>query len=208
MNVQNSKFRTHGSHHSSLVLGSSGQALVETALLVPFLLMIAFNVVNFGYFFVIALNLAAAPRSGALYSIVGQSSPASARSSFQGLPPAGPPGTITSVSYLSLNDLNGAVYNGGSAGVQVCSASVGVSNAGTASQTSQCGQWNSSPSYTVDADPEAPSFVLNRVDVTYTFSPLIPGTPFNLILLASPVCSSGSGVTCTFHRMAEMRAMN
>ena len=59
-----------------------------------------------------------------------------------------------------------------------------------------------------DADPEAPLFVLHRVDITYTFSPLIDARLFNLILLATPVCSgSGAGVACTFHRQVSMRAM-
>lgn len=194
LRIQKSEFRSQ----------NSGQALVETALIVPFLLMIALNVVNFGYFFLVAVNLAAAPRSGALYSILGGATPTQGAA----LPPAGPTGTTTTVSYLTLNDMTGALYNGGSAAVQVCSSTVGVANPGTTSQTSQCSQYNSSPAYAVDADPEAPSFILNRVDVTYTFSPLIPGTPFNIVLLASPICTSSGGVTCTFHRMAEMREMN
>lgn len=183
--------------------GTSGQALIETALIVPFLLMLALNVVNFGYFFLVAVNLAASPRSGAEYSILGGATPPS-----PALAPAGGATTTNSVSYLSLNDMTGALYNGGAAGVQVCSSTVGLSNPGTASQTSKCSQYNSSPSYAADTDLEAPQFVLNRVDVTYTFTPLIPGTPFNIVLLASPLCSSSGGVTCTFHRGAEMREMN
>ncbi len=38
---------------------SQGQSLVETVLLMPLLLLIILNVVNFGYFFVVAVNLAA-----------------------------------------------------------------------------------------------------------------------------------------------------
>jgi len=58
------------------------------------------------------------------------------------------------------------------------------------------------------ADPEAPNFMLHRVDVTYTFSPLIPGTPFGLALLPMTACSvSGGNVLCTFHRQVSMRVM-
>lgn len=198
LSIRNSAFRTQ----------TSGQALVETALIVPFLLMIALNVVNFGYFFLVAVNLAAAPRSGALYSILGFQTPQTLS-----LPPAGPSGCPAGtpncdVNYLTNQDMTGAIYKPSTnASVQVCSSTVGVTGSG-ASQTTQCSQFNSSPTYSPDADLEAPTFLLNRVDVTYTFTPLIPGTPFNIVLLASPVCSTAGGVTCTFHRMAEMREMN
>ena len=56
------------------------------------------------------------------------------------------------------------------------------------------------------SDPEAPSFVLNQIDITYSFNPLIPGKIFNIPLQAfSGICSSG---TCGFTRRARMRAMN
>jgi Flp pilus assembly protein TadG len=180
-----------------------GQAMVETALMLPFLLEIVFNTVNFGYFFLIALNITAAPHSGALYSILGASTPINVD-----LADPGPTTARNSVSYLTLGDLTGAIGNGASAPVQVCTAKSGTTGSGTALLTA-CTQYNSSPSYTPDADPEAPAFVLNRVDVTYTFKPLLDQRLFNLILLASPVCTgSGGGVTCTFHRQVSMRAMN
>ena len=182
---------------------AGGQAMIETALMLPLLLGLVFNVVNFGYFFLIAINLAAAPRAGVEYSIMGASTPATLT-----LPAPGSTGTITSVSYLSLNDLTGAIGSGGSAKIQVCTEQAGVTGTGT-SLKSVCNQYNSSPTYAIDADPEAPSFVLHRVDVTYTFSPLIDQRVFNLIVLASPACTgSGGGVTCTFHRQTSMRAMN
>ena len=43
---------------------TAGQALLETALVLPLLLVLILNVINFGYFFFVALNLSAAPRSG------------------------------------------------------------------------------------------------------------------------------------------------
>jgi hypothetical protein len=47
------------------------------------------------------------------------------------------------------------------------------------------------------------------VDIFYQFSPLIPGRLFNVVLLASPICSgSGTSFTCTFHRQSSMRVMN
>ena len=56
-----------------------------------------------------------------------------------------------------------------------------------------------------DPDPENATFVLNRVDVQYSFPPLIPGSPFNLILIGS-LYNAGTG-QYTFYRHVEMRAM-
>src|ERR1700730_10413431 len=79
---------------------SSGQSLVETALLLPMLLMLLFNAVNFGYFFLVALNLGVAPRNGVLYSVAGSATPGTLT-----LPSAGPDSSSTSVSYLTRQDL-------------------------------------------------------------------------------------------------------
>lgn len=194
------------------VRGSSGQALVETLLLVPLLLAIILNAVNFGYFFLMALNITSSSRSSGLYSILGNASTAA-----KALPLAGPYNTNTSVSYIAYQDLTGAVYSPSTSntGVQVCSPSVGVLNAGTVNQKSACTSFGIGSFPAADADPElnsgntAPAFLLNRVDVAYQFSPPIPVVPFNLIVLASSACtSSGGSVSCTFYRHTEMRAMN
>jgi len=183
----------------------SGQSLVETALILPLLLMLLFNAVNFGYFFLIAINIAAAPRSGVAYSIQGNASP-----SANSLPAAGPSTATTSVSYLTYQDMTGALYSPAGTPVQVCSAALGVISAGTSTQAANCASYGSSHSFPAPAsDPESPNFVLNQVDVVYTFSPLINGTIFNIFTLAAPVCSSSNGsVSCTFHRQVVMRAMN
>lgn len=189
---------------------SQGQSLVETVLLTPLLLLIVLNVVNFGYFFVVAVNLAAAPRAGVEYSILGFSTPASLS-----LPQAGPPSTNTSISYLTQQDLTGAINAPTGASLQVCSSTLGLSGTGS-SQTAQCVTCTGSTCGTAGGgspapspDPEAPNYILNRVDVTYTFTPLIPGTPFGLALLPISTCSSSGGnVTCTFHRQVSMRQMN
>jgi Flp pilus assembly protein TadG len=184
---------------------SRGQAMVETALILPLLLEVVFNAINFGYFFLMALNITAAPHHGALYSILGGSTPIGVDYAA-----AGPKDTQDSVSYLTLSDLTGSVHNGANAKVQVCTVKSGTSGSGAALIT-VCSQYNSytGPDLnTPDPDPEAPAFVLNRVDVSYTFTPLLDQRLFNLILLATPVCSgSGGGVTCTFHRQVSMRAM-
>jgi len=190
---------------SNFVRGNSGQALVETVLLLPLLLLIILNAVNFGYFFLMALNITSASRSSAIYSIMGGATPAAIA-----LPKAGP------VSDLAYQDLTGAVYSPSTnAGVWVCSPSVGILNAGTVNQKSACTSVGSIGSFPAsEPDPElntsntVPAFMLNRVDIAYRFTPPIPLMPFNIIVLASPACTSSGGiVSCTFYRHSVMRVM-
>ena len=55
----------------SPLLNEGGQSLLETAVAMPLLLGIAFNLINVGYFWFMVLALAAAPRQGAQYSTQG-----------------------------------------------------------------------------------------------------------------------------------------
>jgi Flp pilus assembly protein TadG len=187
-----------------LAKGDSGQALVETALMMPIIILMMLNAVNFGYYYLVALDLTSAARTGALYSMIGSATPAGTA-----LPTAAGTSNLTA-SYLTYQDLTGSLLSPGNATVQVCSAALGTTGSGSA-QTAQCetcttsactGLTVGSGSPTPDSDPEAPTFVLNRVDVTYTFSPIIPGTPFGLFLLNACPASK-----CTFGRHLSMRAM-
>jgi len=172
--------------------------------MLPMLIFLVLNAINFGYFFLVALNLAAAPRSGVEYAMLGSATPGNLT-----LPSAGPSTTTTSVSYLVYQDMTGALFNPTGATVQVCSETLGLNNAGASNQTAKCSSFGSGTSWTPASDPESPYFILHRVDVSYTFSPLVQGTVFNAPLVAASVCSSSSGsVTCTFHRQVSMRAMN
>jgi Flp pilus assembly protein TadG len=185
----------------------SGEGLIETALIVPFLLTMILNAVNFGYFFLVALNLTAAPRSAVEYSIQGFNTPATA-SLASGPSSGNPSADNSSVAYLIYQDMIGALASSTSATVTVCSNSLGAGKCVTCSgYNTGCNAPASSPGGANYTDPEA-SFVLNRVDVTYTFRPLIPGTAFNLTLLPTSICSTSGGVTCSFHRYASMREMN
>jgi len=196
-----------------LARNNSGQALIETALILPLLLTVVLNAVNFAYFFLMALNITASSRSGAIYSVMGGATP-----SATALPKGGPVGTTTTVSYLALQDLTGAVFSPSTkAGVQVCSSTIGVLNAGTTTMQAQCASYGSVGGGFASADPDpelnsgstAPAFLLNRVDVAYQFSPPIPTMPFNILVLAAPICSTSptGTVTCTFYRHVEMREM-
>jgi Flp pilus assembly protein TadG len=170
-----------------------GQSLIETALLLPLILVLAFNAINFGYFFIVALHLASAPREGVEYSIQGKEAPA-----HPVLANAGPNTTITSVSYLTYQDminLNGSPTTA----VQVCSMANGLNNAGTLTQNAKCTAYGAaaSPAFpAAAADPESPLFVLHQVDVQYTVKPLINGS------WGLPMPN------LTFHRQVRMRAIN
>lgn len=164
------------------------QSLVETALVLPLFLIITFNAANFGYFFFVAINLASAPREGVEYSIQGFSTPGQLN-----LPDAGPSTSETSVSWLTYQDMAG-LRNSTGAQVQVCTKALGVD---PVSRKANCTQFGGGTFPAPAADPEPTAFVLHRVDVRYTVSPLIPGALFNLII-----------PSLTFHRQVSMRAMD
>jgi hypothetical protein len=200
-------------------LNSRGQSLVETALMLPLLIMVVLNVVNLGYFFLVAVNLTGAARTATMYSVEGSSTPAAAQLPSSG--GASPNTNLLSVTYLAFQDMTGALWNPTGASLQVCSP-INV-NPGTGSgvnvqggqQLSNCetcttaGGCVAASAYSGNpvpsADPEQPTFVLNQVDITYTFNTLIPGRLFNIPLQASAMCNSGN---CVFKRRARMRAMN
>ena len=212
-------------HFAARMPASRGQSLVETALMLPLLIMIVLNVVNLGYFFVVAVHLTGAARTATLYAIEGGATPAAGS-----LPSSGgsvPATNMSSVTYLVYQDLTGSLANPTGVTVQVCTqANLDSSGAGTNTNTGgvlrtncesctsggctplngSAGSSSYSGSPVPSLDPEAPGFVLNRVDIGYNVAPLIPGAIFNIPLRASGMCNSGG--TCAFFRHAEMRALN
>lgn len=168
-----------------------GQSLIETAFLLPFLLIIAFNAINMGYFFYVYLNLATAPRQGAEYSIQGPSS-----SQQNPLP------TADDVNTLVSDDITGAIASASNTPTRVCTMALGLNptGLGTASQVPNCNNYGSGTGTfsTLQPDPEAPFLVLNRVDIQYHVTPPITGFFFNLVFPSS----------LTFHRTVYMRAEN
>jgi Flp pilus assembly protein TadG len=181
----------------SLARDSRGQSLVETALMIPLLLVLILNAVNFGYFLLVTLNLTSAARNGIEYAIQGSSTVTNAS-----LPQASG-SAATTVSSLISQELSS--FNTGTLAVQVCSLNLG-SGSGSA-PTSTCTTSGSGGTFPVPhSDPEsANGFALNRVDVSYTFKTLIPTAPFNLVVGSFPTCTVNG--SCTFTRHAEMRAM-
>ena len=185
----------------------AGQSLVETVLTMPILLLFLLNAVNFGYFFFTITNLAAAPRMGVEYSIMGGATPSAIE-----LPATGPRANALTTSFLTSEDMRGALNApAANASVRVCSQSAGVVS-GVANCVTYPGTGVTYTFPAAQADPElnagntAPAFVLHQVDVAYKFTPLIPGTPFNILLLTFPTCDA-NGV-CVLHRQSVMRGMN
>jgi len=174
--------------HAFLRSGS-GQSLVELAVAVPIMVMLMAYAVDYGYFFIAAAGITSASRNAAEYSIAGYEAPGQAT-----LPPAGPYTTTNTVSAEAIAGL--ATFNTSSTttSVQVCSKSNGVS-----SNVAKCTSYGPTAlSYTPGTDPEAPHFVLQRVDITYTVQPPIPLSFFKISLLPN----------MTFHRQVSMRALD
>ncbi len=165
--------------------GQEGQSLLETAMALPLLLGLAFNIINWGYLWFMVLALSAAPRMGVQYATQG-----------------GAAGTATAPATTAVRDLvwenltnavRGATTS--NVAVQVCSSAKGVD---PSTGIAQCDQFG--PAYTFPApgaDPEQPVYVLDRVDVEYTVTPIIPGAAFNVILPAN----------LKFHRQVSMRSL-
>lgn len=151
-----------------------GQSLLETAVTMPLLLGIAFNIINLGYFWFTILTMSAAPRVAVEYSAQGGMSVSTQA-----------PPSASAVSTLVYDNMTHAINGATSANtsVRVCSSAVGVDSGTGQSQCTNFGPGFSFPANTVD--PEEPVFVLNRVDVGYTVTPLIPGTAFNVVLPSS-----------------------
>lgn len=182
---------------------SRGQSLVETALLIPLLLILILNAVNFGYFLLVTLNLTSATRNGIEYAIEGSSTPANVA-----LPVAGALSSSTATTINSLIAQELGAFNNGNLGVQVCSLTFGNDGAGHSDcQTctkSSCSSTEGTTSPDPDPEPNA-GFVLNSISVSYRFNTLIPTTVFNVMVGTLPLC--GTNGQCTFTRHAEMRAM-
>lgn len=168
--------------------GEAGQSLIETAIAMPLLLAIAFNVINWGYIWFVALALSAAPRMGAQYATQGGA----------GGTGTATPGT-TLVSNLVYDNLTNAIRGAttSNAAVQVCTSAKGLSGTGAGTHA-QCDQFGPSFAFAAAApDPEAPVFILHRVDVEYTVTPIIPGGAFSVFLPAN----------MHFHRQVSMRSL-
>ncbi len=166
--------------------GQDGQSLLETAIAMPLLLGLAFNIINWGYLWFMVLALSAAPRMGAQYATQGGAA---------GTATAVP--STTAVTNLVWDNVTNAVHGAttSTVAVQVCTSANGL--LGTGSNTHAACVTSGATFPAAAPDPEAPVFVLHRVDVQYTVTPIIPGGAFNVILPAN----------LNFHRQVSMRSL-
>src|SRR5215469_15306617 len=94
-----------------------GQSLLETAVVMPLLLGIAFNIINLGYFWFTILTMSSAPRVGVEFSAQGGMSVSTQA-----------PPSASAVSTLVYDNMTHAINGSTSANtaVRVCSSAVGV----------------------------------------------------------------------------------
>ncbi len=180
---------------SAVVTDESGQGLIEAAALMAVLVMIMVYAVDYGYFFIVSANLTSSARTAAQFSIAGYQSVGQSA-----LPAAGSPNTAGTIAALALADLGGLTKSTTVTAISVCSKGIGTS--GNYTKCASYSYVGGSTPYTTtsttatQADPEAPTFYLNRVDVTYTVQPPIPISVIGTSLIPS----------LNFHRFVVMRA--
>lgn len=162
----------------------AGQSLVECALVLPLLILLIVNVVNFGAFFYAWISVANAARTGSQHF-------ASGGVSIGGIEPP----TAAAVQALIVEDLK-SLPNPGS--IQVCvsrSDKVGaICNAGAAPPGAP------PAADTPEGNPPV-TFIVAAVDVSYTYQPIIPTWSFPGLGIYSTLPPT------TLHRQARMRLL-
>ena len=170
---------------------SAGQALVELAIMLPLLLILIANVINFAGFFFAFIEIANASRSAGDYTVMGtvaySGTDASGASGPQLNAPSdsGLSGTQLVANMLA-TDMKG-LPNQSTINVRVCrlnpsNAAIGnatcnaCSNSqGSMSCASGSGGFTGNPSPDTSTG-EGASYTLTWVDVSYTYNPFIPAT--------------------------------
>lgn len=158
---------------------NQGQALIEYILMLPLIFLLLVNVVNFGGFFYAFITVANAARAAGDYAIMGGATVASSHIA---------QASATQVTTQITNDI-ASLPNNASLSVNVCQ-----NNSGTV--TALAGTCSS-----IASDPEAASYILTSIDVTYTYVPFIPLFSFPNLGINATIPPT------TIHRRAVMRMM-
>lgn len=157
----------------------NGQSLLEFAVCVPLLLGIAFNTINFAYYWFVILALSAAPRMAAEYA--SQGGAATGAPNYVSSSPSAA-GVCAILADNFGNSILHSAYTcaGNNVQIRVCSSAIGTNSDGS----TQCSSYGPSiltlPS--VKVDPEQPNFALQQVDIVWTVRPPIPGSAFHLMV--------------------------
>ncbi len=164
---------------------SNGHALIEFALVVPLLVLLVVNVVNFGGLLYAWVAVSNAARSGVQYMVLGGATIAS---------PPGP--TTTAVTNVVTADLAG-MPNLSTVQIYVCTNYVNR----TPSPVVCSGTWSPGPNPSPPSDPEPNQYTSASVDVRYTYTPLIGLWDFPGLKIHATVPPT------TVHRQAAMRML-
>ena len=156
---------------------SRGQALVEFALILPLIFVLSVNAVNFGGFFFAWITVANAARTGATYWTAGPLSNGA---------PSRP--TSAQVQAVVTKDVS-SLLNKASVVITACNNNNGATDCG----------------FVPPNDPEAASYSVGVVDVSYTYKPLIPLFNFGRLGISVGFFPA-AGVQV--HRRAVMRVMS
>ena len=193
---------------------NQGSSLIETALVMPVLVLMLCFAIDIGYFFIVAANLVSSSRNAVLYSGQGFVSPAQTQ-----LPSPGSAGSLADTAGaagLAGGDLSGLASMSSETFVEVtyryqltpwcqlqpdfevCSKEIGITHTSNGYITN-CSTFPSGAlTFTPDQDPESNNGMLTqRVDVVYTVAPPIP---VNFFTFTMP--------PLTVHWKAEMRAVD
>jgi Flp pilus assembly protein TadG len=168
---------------------NGGQSLIEFALILPLIVLLVVNVVNFGSFLYTWIEVSNAARAGAQYMVLSGASlnhPTQATSAL--------------ITKLVRDDL-GSLVNGSGATVRVCTNNNGTFDL-TSGQVDASGNPVACASGNTDgfSDPEPGSYVLATVDVSYTWQPLIPLWDFPRLGIHATLPGN-----LTIHRTGVMR---
>ena len=187
---------------SGLIRTCSGQSVLEFTLLLPLLLLLVVNVVNFGGLLYAYIMTDHAARTGASYLIQGASSIYA-----PSLPSA------TAVHDLVIADM-GSLPNASDATVTVCSDySYGGSTRWPPTSTgATCTLPSNPPPGSTFADPQPSTDHLGTVQVQYTYCPFITTWSFPGlgIYTSLPSCTTAGGTTTggvTVTRVGAMRLL-
>jgi Flp pilus assembly protein TadG len=160
-----------------------GGSLIEFALILPLILLLIVNVVNFGSFLYTWIAIFNAVRAGAQYMVLSGASVGYPRDA-----------TAALITTLVQNDLGSVI--GGAATINVCTNNNGVYHPTSITTGSACASANNTDGY---SDPEPTHYVLATVDVTYSWQPIIPLWEFPALKIHATLPPQ------TIHRTAVMR---
>jgi Flp pilus assembly protein TadG len=163
-----------------------GQSILELSLILPLLLLLIVNTVNFGAFFYAWITVSNAARTGVQYMVLGGAS----------IGGGGSVNSTTIVNLIKQNDVLSLIDN---ANVQVTTCTDNQSGGTDVYKTTVVAASAGGCTTGGFVDPRPASYVIATVDVTYTYQPIIPVWNFPRLGIHATLPPT------TIHRKAVMR---